>query len=516
MNSVSITQQSASSESTTLTVIANGGAINFLGNIIGTGLNIVLQLLMARTLGANNVGTLVLVISISAVLTNIAIVGLDTAVLRFVATYLARKDYARAIGAIIAGGMITISASFIIAIGLFFAAPIIATRVFVDASMTNIFRIFAVSLPFTSTMIYCLAVTQSLKRMKYQVIVAQIFVPLLKILGLLFVIYLFDQNVIGVAVVFVMISIAGALLALGSVWRLRPLYYKTNKYIFPTKEMLSFSWPILAMDFVDKTRLETQTMMLGIFMGSTQVGIYYVSLRMAGMLAIPLLAISPIFGPVIAEIYSRNNRGELENIFRTVTKWSLTLSLPAFLVLTILGYKILLLFGAEFTAGVIALGLLAVGQLINVITGPVGQLLIMSGRSRLNLFNALLMLLLNLSLGIWLVPQFNIVGAAISASLPLVVVNFLRLLQVHFALRIKAYSVSYWKPLLAASVSAIGLRSIQNSLSQLQLGPQVFAYIILLLIIYVGVLLALGLDASDKVVLNHIKRRLSRMVTSYA
>ena len=75
------------------------------------------------------------------------------------------------------------------------------------------------------------------------------------------------------------------------------------------------------------------------------------------------------------------------------------------------------LFGAEFAAGGYLLRILAIGQFINVLSGSVGYLLMMSGHER-DLRNITLVVgPLSLLLAIVLTNYFGVVGAALATAI---------------------------------------------------------------------------------------------------
>jgi O-antigen/teichoic acid export membrane protein/glycosyltransferase involved in cell wall biosynthesis len=80
------------------------------------------------------------------------------------------------------------------------------------------------------------------------------------------------------------------------------------------------------------------------------------------------------------------------------------------------GFLMRTLFGAEFGVAAAALPILALGQAVNVVTGPVGGLVAMAGRERLLLLFGIVALVILAVLALLLVPPYGILGAAIAAA----------------------------------------------------------------------------------------------------
>jgi O-antigen/teichoic acid export membrane protein len=63
------------------------------------------------------------------------------------------------------------------------------------------------------------------------------------------------------------------------------------------------------------------------------------------------------------------------------------------------------------------------GQLVNALTGSVGCLLLMTGREKLMQLNLVGVVIFSVLINIMVIPRFGIVGAAVTSSLSLVILN---------------------------------------------------------------------------------------------
>jgi O-antigen/teichoic acid export membrane protein len=83
------------------------------------------------------------------------------------------------------------------------------------------------------------------------------------------------------------------------------------------------------------------------------------------------------------------------------------------------------LFGDEFVAGAPLLRILAIGQFINVATGSVGYLLMMTGHEK-DMRNSLLVVApCSILLSLWLIPLYGATGAAVATALAIAGQNLL-------------------------------------------------------------------------------------------
>jgi O-antigen/teichoic acid export membrane protein len=213
-----------------------------------------------------------------------------------------------------------------------------------------------------------------------------------------------------------------------------------------------------------------------------------------------------VYTPMASALYLQGNREELRTLFRSVAKWSFTLGLPIFLLAAIFPAEILSVFGTEFRTGATALVLLAVGMLFQFCTGPVTVTLVVIGRPRLALIDYLVVIVTEIGLAVWLIPQHGVVGAAIASVAGKMLNNVLPLIQVYRAEGIQPYERSFWKPICAGIVAAlIATLAIRvttfGGITEPVLAGAVVA------IVYIGLLLLLGLSEQDRAALQALVRR---------
>ncbi len=483
---------------TELVTIAKGAVVAFLGNVCLLLLTALYQWLLASRLGPAQMGVLGLALSFTNVLCVLATAGLRDGAVRFVAQYASRQGGSRVPAIAVGGAAFTGAASLILAAALVLSAGTLASGLFAKADAGPTLRILALSIPGSALMVFLLAVTQGLKRMAYCTVIERFLVPLMKLAGLVAVVRVAGGSAVGAAFVVVVASTIGALLAAGSVCRLLPKGAEPTHLGPQVREMLVFSWPLLLTALVDRTGDELETFVLGVFGTSTQVGIYYVGLRVAALVAAVFQAFNLIFAPVMAELHSEHRRNALSSLLKTVTRWAVTLCLPVFVVLFVASEDVMAVFGRQYAEGGMVLGVLAVSQLVNVSTGPVGWLLIMTGHAQLNLVNSGLVLGINLGLDMLLIPSLGIMGAAIAAALAVALVNALRLVEVYLLLGTHPYSAHYWKPVTGGVLAVLAILVLRPAVTQLPLLVRVALTGVSSCCIYATALLALGLPPEDR------------------
>ncbi|MFQ5640708.1 MAG: polysaccharide biosynthesis C-terminal domain-containing protein, partial [bacterium] len=158
--------------------------------------------------------------------------------------------------------------------------------------------------------------------------------------------------------------------------------------------------------------------------------------------------------------------------------------------------------------GSTALYFLVFGELINAGAGSVGYMLMMTGRPKMNLINAIILCLMTLGLGLWLIPQYGILGAALTTAVSVAIINILRLIEVYYFERIHPYNQYFTKPIVAGVCSLIFVLVFRYFIPTTN-GVYTMVSILLFGLVFIATLIFLKLQQEDKYVLKLITRKVS-------
>jgi len=105
--------------------------------------------------------------------------------------------------------------------------------------------------------------------------------------------------------------------------------------------------------------------MIGYFNATSDVGIYNVALPTANLIIIPVYGIMYLFLPIISGLYGKNNNEEIKEIYKKISKYSLLLIMPVFLIISMLSKDIISsLFGVDYLSATLPLTILSFGYLV--------------------------------------------------------------------------------------------------------------------------------------------------------
>jgi len=405
--------------------IAKGAGFVLVGTIIGRAFGYGSRLIIAR-LGASDYGLVALGFAVMSIVATLSLVGIQSGIVRYVSFYKGKEDKGRIKGTIISALKITLPLSLFFAFILFWYASWISIHVFHDANLTSILKIFAVGVPFFVLAQNLLSATVGFQDMRYRVYAENIFQEPLKLAAIV-IFLLLGLGVVGAAWGWVFaIMVTPFLASYFLEKKVFPIFKTKVKAVSVDKELFAFSFPLLFAGIAGMIMGWTDTLMLGYFSSSADVGIYNAALPTAQLIRGIPAAFVAIFFPVVSELYARNKIEDLRRTYSAVTKWMLALIFPIFLLVLLFPEQIIkILFGAEYVAGATALSILVFGFMIYAAIGPSGAILRSYGRTKIVMMTNYIGAVINFGLNFLLIPIYGVNGAAVATGFSLALLYIL-------------------------------------------------------------------------------------------
>lgn len=491
---------------------AGGAAIAGLGDAASAVLRYVSTVLMTNLFPPAVYGLFVEANTVVTVLGYGAKLGLDSLILRYLSTYRAKEERGMAAGLVRFAVLVALLSGLIWGAAFFALAFVLAHSVFHKDIFALPFKEASLLVPFIGIQLVVASGLQAAKAIKWKVYVDRLIQPALTLLMLAVFYFLglkLEALIFATVVGYLASSITGYLL----------LGKATKKFVCGTRPTYDFkTWLLFALPMFFNTMIRnvlnsTDVLFLGVLATQSQIAFYGAADRVSYFVVAPLLALNAIFSPMIAEYHAKGQKGQLESMFKVVTKWSFSLSWPIFLCFVVFHGAILGVFGKQYTQASLVLILLSLGNLVDAGVGSVNYLLVMTGRPRVILFNTVTTMVLNVTLAVLLVPRLTIVGAALAAALTVIILNVVALIEVYWFMRIQPYRWDTLKPVLAGGVAALvgwllthvipvsyGHKAIFNAL----------ALVIPFMLVYVGILALLRFSEEDILVFQTVRTKFGK------
>lgn len=189
------------------------------------------------------------------------------------------------------------------------------------------------------------------------------------------------------------------------------------------REWLRVALPLLAINGLAAIALRADVIVVGIFRGSQDAGVYAVAARVALLSTFALEALNTIVAPTISKLFYAGEHTAVQRLVRNAARASFACALLVTVALEVAGPRSLTLFGSGYAGGMTALQLLLIGQLINASTGPVTYLMIAAGEQNQAALAQTASTGLFLLSAIPLTAAFGFMGTAIAVTLGRVLIN---------------------------------------------------------------------------------------------
>jgi O-antigen/teichoic acid export membrane protein len=475
---------------------------------------LVIALLLARLLGAQGYGLYVLAISAAAMIASVSTLGLDDAMVRYVAILSGRRDGAGLRGTLQIGLGVSAVAGAVMGGVLYLAAQPLAEGLFGEPRLTPLLRVLAAVVPFLTISNALAGTARGFRRMDYAAFAENVVQSLVRMV-LLGVVALAASglSVFTAAVIFGISDVAATVVFI--VLLRKQFVLEVSRYQEArrdVREVFGFAFPLWLSGILRQSRRNIETLILGALTAASTVGVYAVVMKVNLVGHVCLLSISVAVKPTLAQLHDRGDRAGLANLYTTATKWAFTLALPFFLVMVLYPKEILLAFGGSFAAGSTALVILACAELVNAGTGICGPVLDMTRHTRVKLANAALWTGLLIASDAVLIPRWGVVGAATASLIAIGTVNVLSVAEVWALERLVPFDRSFWKP-VAASLGALATGLLVGVLYPVSPDPVSAAlHATVVVAAYLGLLLLFGLSADDRLVIERTAGKISEFI----
>ena len=495
--------------------LVRGALINYLGMLAKVS-KLLFVLVAARVYGVPELGLYFLAWAAVDLTSKFGLWGVDRSLIRDIARYYVDQyepTKARVFAIMRFNITLAVGLSILATTALFGLAPLIATWVFKDSSLSSVIRILAISIPFIVIGTTFLATTKALRIMRFEVLVRQLIEPLVMLLALLALIPL-DLGASGMAVAHVIGCAVGAVVAvyfavstyrsLG--WHHAPIS-KTEKV-----ETIRFISPMAAMDFVYLMVTRMDVVLVGAIVNTAAAGYYGIAIEVVSLIKRVRQGFEPIVAPVVSQLFYGQKNVRLERSYTLVTRWLAAAALLPVIAMVLYPAQLLTIFSDQAVVGALALVFLAVAHGTHTILSTAESVLVMSGRPVLNMWLGLATLIFGVSLCVPLTMTFGPVGTAIGVMITFFCVNLSRVYIVYRLYGLHPFGTTLTWPLVNGAV-VFTLFFIVN----LYIQPESLVSLILLLALMVAFYVTLYFsgpkEPEEKHLLLSLKNKLNRTRT---
>lgn len=401
----------------------------------GLALMLLVQLFLARMLGATQYGDFAYAQAWMSVLATVGVFGLQNASMRYVAAYNAYEQWPLLCGFLRFARLTSVGLSLAVA-AITVPLALILREYLQPGQLTPLLLGLAI-VPIMARLLLSQGVVRGLKRPVEAELPERFARPLLIAFGVGIMALMLVQITAVTAVAALAVAVIVALVITVRVERrLLPLATRLSPPEYRTSQWFRSGAALLLMSGMQIIMSRLDILMLGAMIGSEAAGIYNVASRFAELASFGLAATNAIAAPMISELYWSGQLAQLQRVLALAALGVVAFTTVVFVVLVVFSDFFLGLFGQNFIAGGGALFILLLGQVMNAGCGCVGYLTTMTGHERWAALSQGVAAVLNVGLNVTLIPRFGLEGAATATATSMVVWNLALLIFVMRRLRL--------------------------------------------------------------------------------
>lgn len=388
---------------------------------IGVSVTFFLNLLLSRRFGAYEMGFYFIALNIATIIFTIGAFGFPSSLLKYCSIFWSSKMYINVRKAIIIASKYIMFAGIIISIFVFVGAKYIS--VFSNKKELEIpLKIFSFVLIPSSLILILSEIFKAFNKISTSILIKDVLVP-----GLTIIYILLLNNTTVINQLYISRLFSSFIIALGAI--IYMFYILKDKVVisayeeFDKESFLLTTKSLFWVTFFQVIILWNDTFFLAFFSKPEDIGIYNIAKKIALLLSFFLYAISAVASRDFAIYYKQKKIKKLKQLyFRSILLLSIVV-LPISLFIFFKAKLILSFFGNEFITGESILHWFVLGQLINVLFGPIGFVLIMIEGEKDYKNLLITVFLINILSNYFLIKTLDVTGAAVVFLITQVLLN---------------------------------------------------------------------------------------------
>lgn len=410
-------------------------ASGFFISVVGRNFGFAQQLVITNFYGAAAFGVFRVCFSILSLVGIFGRFGVDMAISRFVAQYRKQNRYDLVNEIFQLGMRLVFPIAVVLTLGVYFLAPVLSEQVY-HKDYTTYIQIFAIGIIFFVLSGVIEEGIRGLKKIKEYTWINNVSTQAFSTVVLLIAL-LFTTNIYVVNLSYVAGLIFTFILGVYYWYKFVP-HQKIAEPQLKRKDLLAVSLPMLSAKYLTTLYTWLGTLILAAYVLDENVGIFNGAARMSAFATMPLIAVNNISGPKFAEAFGENDDSALRKTVRFSTRLIFWTAMPIMLAFYLFPNLIMGIYGEEFITdeAILTFAVINAGQVVNFMTGPVTQLLNMTGRQLVTQRYAIITTITSIVLSFLLIPSMGMLGAAIATAVARTVLNLGCAIHIYITMKI--------------------------------------------------------------------------------
>lgn len=428
-----------------------------ISRVLGIGLSFLNTFLLARFLGARDLGFYTLALSVASTGTIISQFGFENPLVRLSAKYKVTQNIEEIRGLIIIVSIFVLFVSLAISILLILGAGFISKNIFHKPEISTLIILISGSVIFLSFFNIFKNVLRGIEQGDRAIFLSNLVAPSCSIIFFLLLFY-FGRRTSAAAIAYLFSSFIIMTLSL--------LFIHKSIRIFDVKKFPSFkevihdSFEFFILGTINSIQNWLGIYIIGMLLASEDVGVFKVASSIAILISLPLESVNTVLPPAIVNYHSTSQTSRLQDILSDNSRWIMAISLPIFIIVILFPQYILYFFGKDFTTGKYVLIILSLGYLFNSFMGTVGLVLRMTDNQKYIIKARIIVFIMSIGLYYYFTKAYGVIGAAFVSTAVIIAMNIWNTISMYKLLGIRSFTFNLKDLLLANILATIVMLSI--------------------------------------------------------
>lgn len=397
--------------------VLSGAALTMGVKVAGAAAAFAFHVMLARQMGAEGYGRFSYVLSVVAMLSVVAVFGTNVVNLKYVATYVAKREWRLLSGIIYWSLRCVIITSIMISI----AINVFLLFLSLDKINHSSFIIGGIIVICGSVAVAEAGILRGLRRpfsaeLADSGAALRSFVSIVTLFALCGFGFKVDSPYQALAIIAAS-SLAVLMITTVILFYAIPKEASLRKRDYSGRQWVHTALPVCLMAIAQSIQGQVDILILSHFCPIDQVGIFSAASRISVIVGFGIASISAVMSPTIAELIALTMKAELQKLLHQTSAVTFMWAVSAFVFCYMFGKYVLLLFGPAFVDGYAVLLLLLAAQCVVALAGNLGMLMVLTGHQVAAGWIYLIIVVMNIVLDILLIPLFGIEGAAMASLL---------------------------------------------------------------------------------------------------
>jgi len=486
--------------------LISSAVLMFVGALVSSGSGLIERVILARFLSQAEYGEVNLGITILFLGVTVSMVGFYQGIPRYMSRFDSQEDTR---GAWYTGFIISFSSAALLSGTLLVGRRFILGNLFENPASGEILVVFIVAIPVFVGLRAGIGGIRGMEQTLYRVYTMDLLFPVGKVALIALFLWLgLDILAAGYAYLFAL-----AVAFVVTIYLLNRLISLRGPARFHWSEMTRFSAPLMLSTIIVTLLIRTDTLMVGFFQSSADVGLYTAAYPLAQALSMVIFSFGFLYLPLASRLDAVDSHDELDQIYTLTTKWIYIVTFPAFLVFFVFPGDVLgIFFGDRYVAAAGAFAILAFGFFTNAAAGRCRETISALGYTKYNLGINATAFILNFGLNLVLIPRYSYVGAAVASASAYLATNILAIafLKRQFDITpFSRYSLRVYAllPGVLLPVALAGSRFFSLTVFSLPVALVSVSIVSLIVVVAIG-----GVQAEDRILVSFVEEKIGREI----